>query len=535
MLSGSSENDFHQFNRRLDLGKIETELPGWPPEGRGRLFIRENVEDALELCVAYPDERIEVLGASEGGGAVESVNGKTGIVAGLEETANKVQALAGESESEYPSEKAVQLSLAGKQPLDSDLTAIAALTTTEFGRAFLVLANAAAGRTALGLGTAAVEAAGAFQPNDADLTAIAALTTTEFGRSLLTQASAAAARGTLGAFASADVDTDTALTGNSDVKVASQKATKAYVDTLLAASDAVVYKGAIDCSASPNYPAGNAGHLYRVSVAGKIGGASGPAVEVGDTLLCNTDGAAEGNHATVGAKWNVIQANLEGAVIGPSSATDGHIVRFDGTTGRLVKGGIALTTSGTLAGNSDTNLPSEKAVKTYADAGDALAIAKTFFAAKGDILAASANDTPALLTVGSNGQIVAAASGEANGLKWVDNKTVEEHTFAIPGEITTASSEALRHFISVLSGQTVELVAMHARLGSGTSATCKLQVNGSDATGFTGLEAKSTEDGSKEPTAVALANKDRVSLVVTAVSGTPKNLSVTFWVRKSRT
>ena len=41
------------------------------------------------------------------------------------------------------------------QPLDSDLTAIAALSTTSFGRALLELADAAAGRTALGLGSLA--------------------------------------------------------------------------------------------------------------------------------------------------------------------------------------------------------------------------------------------------------------------------------------------------------------------------------------------------------------------------------------------
>jgi hypothetical protein len=46
---------------------------------------------------------------------------------------------------------------AASQPLDSDLTAIAALTTTSFGRAFLALADAAAGRTALGLGTLATQ------------------------------------------------------------------------------------------------------------------------------------------------------------------------------------------------------------------------------------------------------------------------------------------------------------------------------------------------------------------------------------------
>lgn len=52
--------------------------------------------------------------------------------------------------------------LAAKQPLDSDLTAIAALTTTSYGRAFLALADAAAARTAIGYTAALVP----FTPAD---------------------------------------------------------------------------------------------------------------------------------------------------------------------------------------------------------------------------------------------------------------------------------------------------------------------------------------------------------------------------------
>jgi hypothetical protein len=104
------------------------------------------------------------------------------------------------------------LAAAGAQAADSDLTAIAALTTTSYGRAFLALADAAAGRTALGLGTAATASTAAFdaagaaaaaqsasQPVDSDLTAIAALTTTSFGRGLLTLADAAALLAAAGA------------------------------------------------------------------------------------------------------------------------------------------------------------------------------------------------------------------------------------------------------------------------------------------------------------------------------------------------
>lgn len=69
--------------------------------------------------------------------------------------------------------------------------------------------------------------------------------------------------------------------------------------------DAYVYKGAIDASANPNYPAANAGDVYRMSVAGKIGGASGPEVPIGAEIICRTDGTATGNHATVGAHWDI--------------------------------------------------------------------------------------------------------------------------------------------------------------------------------------------------------------------------------------
>jgi hypothetical protein len=104
----------------------------------------------------------------------------------------------------------------------------------------------------------------------------------------------------------------------------------------------MVFKGVIDASANPNYPAANAGDLYRISVAGKIGGASGPNVEVGDEILCLTDGTSAGNHASVGSNWNITQANIDGAVIGPASSTANRIAVFSGTTGKVIADGGAL-------------------------------------------------------------------------------------------------------------------------------------------------------------------------------------------------
>jgi len=158
------------------------------------------------------------------------------------------------------------------------------------------------------------------------------------------------------------LDTDVTLAADSDVKVPSQKAAKTYIDALIAAQDAMVYKGVIDASGNPNYPAADAGHTYRISVAGKIGGASGINVEVGDLVLCNTDSTASGDQATVGAYWNIIQTNLDGAVIGCASAVDSNLVAFDGITGKLIKDSLLTSTNVSdavtkkHAQNSDTDL-----------------------------------------------------------------------------------------------------------------------------------------------------------------------------------
>lgn len=158
--------------------------------------------------------------------------------------------------------------------------------------------------------------------------------------------------------------------GDNDTSIATTAFVTAAVGNVIAAADAMVYKGAIDASTNPNYPAADAGHVYKISVAGKIGGASGINVEVGDTILATVDGSAAGNQATVGANWTIVQANLDGAVIGPASVTSGNPAVFNGTTGKLIaevtfgafKTSLALVKGDVGLGNVDNTSDANKPV-----------------------------------------------------------------------------------------------------------------------------------------------------------------------------
>lgn len=386
---------------------------------------------------------------------------------------------------------------------------------------------------------AAAEAAA--QPLDADLTAIAALSTTEFGRALLTMANAAAVRTVIEAQQAlgftpenvANKDTDTALSANSDTKYASQKAVKAYVDGLLAASDAVVYKGVKDCSANPNYPAADAGHLYIVSVAGKIGGASGDEVEAGDMMICKVDGSASGKTASVGANWNLIERNDTGVVSGPASSVSGHLPAFNATSGKLLSdSGIAPSLDATFASNADTKMPTEKAVKGYVDTATGLLVAKSLVTTKGDIVAASAASTPARQAAGTNGQVLSAQSGESNGLKWIANEDIDVYTFSVPS--AEASKVIGGFFIRAASGQTLKLLGIRCKTVSGT-AKVKLKRTTSGGTTTEPLKEKEAKSEAQEfsPSLESVADKDYFQLETETVS-TPTVLVVTVMIERTR-
>lgn len=116
-----------------------------------------------------------------------------------------------------------------------------------------------------------------------------------------------------------EADTDTTLAANSDARVATQKAVRAFVESMVAGL--LDLKGGLDCSANPNYPAASKSDAYYVTVAGRIGGAAGKPVDVGDVMVASADNAG-GTEAAVGASWFILEHNLAGALLAANNLLD---------------------------------------------------------------------------------------------------------------------------------------------------------------------------------------------------------------------
>jgi len=172
----------------------------------------------------------------------------------------------------------------------------------------------------------------------------------------------------------------TAADGTNTTQIATTAFVQSAVTQGLAVSDAMVYKGTVTLGASS--PGGltvaaDKGHTYKVIANGTTtsGYVDGVKVEAGDMVICNTDSTAaatSSNYSTIAAKWDFVQGNTDGVVVGPASATSGNVVLFDGATGKLVKDGGTLGTAAfknvdTTPTDNSTNAVTSGGVKTALD------------------------------------------------------------------------------------------------------------------------------------------------------------------------
>ena len=269
--------------------------------------------------------------------------------------------------------------IAASQPLDSDLTAIAALTTTAYGRSLLTGADALTTRNTLGLGSAATTASTAYDPSGAaaaaiavsqpvntNLTDISALTTTTYGRSLLTGADDAATRTTLG-LGTAATTASTAYATYAQGTTADNAITKATVGA----------KGTIVTGTAPSTPSGLAV------------GSNGQFLKADST-------------AATGLVWS----NIAGG---------GDLLAANNLSELTATAGTARTNLG--LGSAATTASTAYATAAQGTTADG-AVPKTLTTAKGALTPGSGVSTPATLLVGADTHVLTADSTTATGLKW---------------------------------------------------------------------------------------------------------------------
>lgn len=130
----------------------------------------------------------------------------------------------------------------------------------------------------------------------------------------------------------------TAASGTNTTQIATTAFVQAAVESKIAAADAMRYKGTLGTGGTITaLPASHkVGDSYKVITAGTY---AGQKCEVGDMVICVTAGSTAND-----THWTVVQANVDGAVTGPTSAVSGRVAVFDGTTGKVIKdGGKALS------------------------------------------------------------------------------------------------------------------------------------------------------------------------------------------------
>lgn len=137
-------------------------------------------------------------------------------------------------------------------------------------------------------------------------------------------------------------------------------------------NDLLIIEDSLDSGNKKKVKASAFGSLISSVTGSNIGtGATIYSGKTGLTMKFKTIIAGDGVTITQNANNITISASSSssgaGDVIGPVLNSDSYIPQWNGVNTKTLKNGIPLSTDGSLISNSDSIIPTQKAIKTYVD------------------------------------------------------------------------------------------------------------------------------------------------------------------------
>ena len=218
-----------------------------------------------------------------------------------------------------------------------------------------------------------------------------------------------------------------------------------------------------------------------------------------DVGLANVDNTTDAGKPVSTATQTALDLKLASATAATTYAPIASPT-FTGTVAGITSTMVGL---GNVNNTSDANKPVSTATQTALD----LKVDESLFDAKGDLLVASADNTPAKLSIGTNGYLLTANSSATNGVEWA----------AAP--VSLPSQTGNSGYYLTTDGSSASWGALVVPITTGTStvsANTITTINTTALSAFTSIEYMvSLKQGSKIRTSKVVVQTDGTSVDMT--------------------